>query len=176
MRLVRKLSNFFDRVLVVMTILAGILLIFSLLSINMEVASRYFLGRPMGWVTEISEYTLLYITFLAAAWVLKREGHVRMDIVLDRLSPRTQSMLNVFTSGMSAIVCFILSWYGVKVTWELFQTAYFTPTILELPKFIIVAIIFIGSILLLIQFLRRTCGYLSSWRALRDKERGSGGN
>jgi C4-dicarboxylate transporter DctQ subunit len=174
MSLLRRLSNFFDRFLVVMAVLAGILLIFSLLSINMEVASRYFLGRPMGWVTEISEYSLLYITFLAAAWVLKREGHVRMDIVLNYLSPRTQIMLDVFTSVISAIVCFILSWFGIKVTYELFQTAYFTPTVLELPKFIIVAIIFIGSILLLIQFLRRTSGHLSSWRALRDKEQSSG--
>ena len=169
MGLIRSLSNFFDRVLVVATVLAGLLLIFSLLSISMEVASRYFLGRPMGWVTEISEYIMIYITFLAAAWVLKQEKHVKMDIVLDRLSPKTQSVFNIFTSGMSAIVCLILSWYGAKVTLELFQTGYFTPTILELPKFIIVGIICIGSILLLIQFMRRTYNYLSSWRASRDR-------
>jgi len=159
-----------------MPILAGILLIFITLIIGVSIASRYFLNRPMGWVTEISEYSLLYITFLVAAWVLKKEGHVKMDIVLTRLKPRTQSVTNVITSAISAVVCFILTWYGVRVTWELFQTGYPTPTILELPKFIIIAAIFIGSFLLFIQFLRRTCSYLGNWRASRDKEQESCGS
>lgn len=174
MNLIKKFTSFFDRIINFMAVLAGILLLFSILSITLEVTLRYFLDRPIGWVIEISEYTLLYITFLVAAWVLKKEGHVRMDVVLNWLNPKIQSVMNMITSGISAIVCFILTWYGIKVTWELFETGYFTPTILELPKFIIIAIIFIGSVLLLIQFLRRTYGYLSIWRACRDKERGSG--
>ncbi len=176
MRLIKKLTNFFDRIIVLMTIFAGILLVSAMLIISGAVASRYFLGRPIGWVIEISEYIILFVTFLVAAWVLKQEGHVRMDIVLNQLNPRTQSMINIITSGISAIVCFILTWYGAKVTWELFQTGYFTPTLLELPKFIIIAIIFIGSFLLFIQFLRRTYDNWGSWRASRDKERESGGN
>ena len=176
MRLVKELTNLFDRIIVLMTILAGILLVFAMLIISGAVASRYFLGRPIGWVIEISEYIILFVTFLVAAWVLKQEEHVRMDVVLNQLNPRTQSMINVITSGISAIVCFILTWYGAKVTWELFQTDYFTPTLLELPKFIIIAIIFIGSFLLFIQFLRRAHSNWGTWRASRGKERGSAGS
>ncbi len=169
MKIIGILTHIFNRTIDLMAILAGILLMFSMLSISMGVASRYLLGRPMAWVVEISEYSLVYITFLIAAWVLKSEGHVRMDLVFNRLSPKTQSVLNIITSGISAIVCFILFWYGVKVSWELFRTHYFTPTILELPKFVIVAIIFIGSLLLFFQFLIRTFDYLSSWRASRGQ-------
>jgi C4-dicarboxylate transporter DctQ subunit len=176
MRLVKKLTSFFDRIIVLMTILAGILLVFAMLIISGAVASRYFLGRPIGWVIEISEYIILFVTFLVAAWVLKQDEHVKMDIVLNQLNPRTQAMINVITSGISAIVCFILTWYGAKVTWELFETSYFTPTLLELPKFIIIAIIFIGSFLLFIQCLRRTHNNWGSWRASRAKERGSAGS
>ena len=170
MRLVKKLTNFFDRIIVLMTILAGILLVFAMLIISGAVASRYFLGRPIGWVIEISEYIILFVTFLVAAWVLKQEEHVKMDIVLNQLNPRTQSMINVITSAISAIVCFILTWYGAKVTWELFETGYFTPTLLELPKFIIIAIIFIGSFLLFVQFLSRTHNNWRSWRASRGEK------
>jgi TRAP-type C4-dicarboxylate transport system permease small subunit len=170
MEIIRKLNNIFNRTLDLMAILAGILLISSMLIICVAVASRYLFGRPMGWVIEITEYSLLYITFLVAAWVLKRNGHVKIDLVFNQLSPRTQSMLNMITSGIGAIICFILFWYGVRVTWELFRTRYFTPTILELPKFVIVAIIFIGSLLLCLQFLNRTFLYLLNWRVSRDKE------
>ena len=173
MKMMRIFTNIFNRTINLMVILAGILLIFTMLSISMGVASRYLFGRPMGWVVEISEYSLVYITFLVAAWVLKREGHVKMDLVFNRLSPRTQHMMSIITSIISAIVCFILFWYGVKVTWELFRTHYFTPTILGFPKFVIVAIIFIGSLLLFFQFLIRAFGYLSTWRSSQNLKKES---
>ncbi len=164
----KKLTNFFDRVMDLMTTVAGILLICALLMVSGAIASRYFLGRPIGWVVEITEYIILYIAFLVAAWVLKKEEHVKMDMVLNRLNPGAQSLLNVITSAISTIVCFIIIWYGAKVTRELYQTGYFTPTLLELPKFIIIGIIPLGSLLLVIQFVRRTYNYWKSWRASRE--------
>jgi TRAP-type C4-dicarboxylate transport system permease small subunit len=154
-----------------MAIFAGILLIFSMLSISMGVASRYLFDWPMAWVTEITEYILVHITFLVAPWVLKRQGHVTMDLVLNRLSPRTQSMFNMITYTTSAIVCFILFGSGVRVTWELYQTRYFTPTVLELPKFAVIAVIFIGSVFLFLQFLNMAFRYLSIWRASNSQEK-----
>lgn len=170
MKLIRTLNHLLDRTLYLMFILAGFLLVFSMLSISIAVASRYLLGRPIGWVVEICEYILLYMTFMIAAWVLKGEGHVRMDLVLSRLNPRTQSLMNAITSGISAIVCFILAWFGIRVTWELFKTKYFTPTLLELPKSIIVAIISVGSILLLLQLLQKAFVYRSTWKTSKNPE------
>ena len=160
MNLLTKVANIFDRTIQVATLLAGILLIFLMLSVSADVVLRYFLGRPMGWVKEVAEYILLYIPFLVAAWVLKREGHVRTDLVLSRFSPRIQSIVNAITSLISAIICFLLTWFGVKATWYFFQVGYVTPTLLRVPKFIIIAIIFVGSFLLFIQFLRRAYSYL----------------
>ena len=110
MRLLTKLTVIFDRTLDAMAILAGILLAFAVLSVSVAVATRYFLGYPIGWVIEISAYILLYITFLVAAWVLREEGHVTIDIVIEWLMPRTQSLINIITSTISAMVCFILTW------------------------------------------------------------------
>jgi TRAP-type C4-dicarboxylate transport system permease small subunit len=144
-----------------MFIFAGILLIFSMLIISIGVASRYLFNRPMAWVIEIVEFSLLYIGFLVAPWVLKKGGHVKMDLVFDMLSPKIQSVLDIITSSISTIICLILSWFGFKVTWELFRTGYTTPTVLELPKFLFTAIIFIGSGILFLQFLIRTLSLLS---------------
>jgi hypothetical protein len=67
-----KAGLFFDRILDFFFVLAGILLAFSALSVAMAIVSRYFFNRPWGWVVEISEYILLYITFLVSARVLKK--------------------------------------------------------------------------------------------------------
>lgn len=156
----KKFINIFNKITDYMVIFAGILLIFSMISISAEVISRYLFNYPFGWVTEICEYSLVYITFLVASWVLKQEKHIKMDLVFNRLNPRLQLLLNIWTSIISAIVCLILFLFGLRVTWELLITRYFTPTILEIPKFIIIAIIFIGSFTLFIQFLIRCFNFI----------------
>ena len=165
MKIVSKLTSIFDRTLNIMLIISAILVIVTAIIVNVGIFTRTFLNLPIAWVPEISGYILLYITFLVAAWVLKEEGHVKMDMVLGYLKPKTQSMMNVVTSAISAIVSAILAWYGMKVTVDLFQSGYFTPTILELPKFIFTISIFIGSLLLFIQFIRRTLNNLENWKA-----------
>ena len=170
MSTLKRLAKLFDRIIGFMAILAGILLICAMLMVNGGIASRYFLGKPIGWVVEIAEYIILYIAFLVAAWVLKNDEHVKMDIVLNQLSPRIQSLMNMITSAISSLVCLIIFWYGIRVTWEFYQTNYFTPTLLELPKYIIISIIPLGSLLLFIQFVRRTYNYWRGWRMFREKK------
>jgi len=113
---------------------------------------------------EVSEYIILYITFLVGAWVLKQEGHVKVEIVLAQFHLKTQSLINIITSICCSVACLILTFYGLRVTWDLYQTNTFTYTILELPKFIFTSPISFGSFLLFIQFIRRTHGYLQDWR------------
>ncbi len=169
MKFLHKAGIFFDRILDISVILAGILLVFVTLSVCTEVFLRYFLGRPTVWVVEISGYALLYITFLAVAWVQRRGGHVRMDLVFNHLNRTVQSVINVLTSLICAAACFILTWYGAKATLYLFQRGYPTPTPLRIPKFIIIVIIFVGSLLLFIQFLRTTYAALAARRHEREK-------
>ena len=159
----------FDRLLNCLFFLAGVLLVVATFSVCWGIFSRYFLSRPLGWLVEVNEYILLCIAFLVSAWVLRQEGHVKMDIVLNLLNPRKQLVVNIITSIVSAVVCLIFTWFSLKVTLELFQKMTLTPTVLELPKFYFTGVIFFGSFLLVIQFVRRTRGFLQSWRGLKDQ-------
>ena len=148
-----------------------VLLIFATLSVNAEVIMRYFFNRPTMWVMETSEWTLLFITFLGAAWVLKREGHIRMDLLITRLNPRASAILNSITSILCAATMLVVAWYAVEATWDTLQRGVLTYGRLELPIYFVTAVIAVGSFLLSAQFLRRSYGYLKSARSLPDKER-----
>lgn len=161
-----KLGVFYNRIVDTFAVLAGALLLFLMVGVTLEVGLRYFLGQPTSWVVEICGYILLYIPFLAAAWILRREEHVRMDLVLSMMGPRAQSLVNSITSFVSAVICLFLTWFGVKVTLYYAELGYKTPTVLMLPKSIIIAIIFVGSFLLCIQFLISTFQNLRTWRKL----------
>lgn len=165
MKLLARVAAVLDRTNDLFAIMACVLLTFMMLSVSAEVVMRYLFNRPLGWVVEISEISLLYITFLGVAWLLKRERHVKMDILVTRLKPRVQALLNVFGSIIGVAVCWVLTWYGAQVTWSHFQRGLFEPTILEIPNVYVLWVIPVGSFLFFTQFLRRTYSYLRIWRA-----------
>ena len=171
MKVISKIASIFDRIEAILAIAAGSLIVFIGLSICYEVIMRYFLDSPTIWTVEVSRYSLVYITFLGAGWVLKEDGHVRIDLVLNRLTPRTQALLNIIHSIIGAIVCLIIVWYGIVVTIESFQIGYLLETELQTPQFLILMIIPIGTFIFFVRFLRKTLDYLAVWREPAEMER-----
>ncbi len=168
MKALTNIKAVFDRFLDSLTYFGAVILGLMVLFVCSEVISRSFLNRPILWVLEVGEYSLVYITFLGAAWLLRTEGHVKVDIVLNRLNPRTQALLNIVTSILGAMACLVVVWYSAQLTWGYFESGVRTPGAWGPPRYPIYVIIPIGSLLLFIQFLRRTHGYLRSWRTTRQ--------
>ena len=168
-KLLMKGAAIFDHSINFLAVVAGVIVVFVMFSITAEVISRKLLGYSLIWVIEYSELSLVFVTFLGAAWLLRREGHVKLDIVINRLTPRSQAMLNTITSIIGVIICLALAWYGTKVSWDHFQRGITGLTLLAVPTFPRYAAIAIGGFLLSIQFLRRSYGYLRSWRVLLSR-------
>ena len=164
MKSIGIVMKLFDRLLDILMVLAIIILVFGWLSVCFEVIMRYFVGKPQIWVIEFVEYSLLYICFLGAPWLLRQDGHVKVDVLLNRLNPRNQALLNTITSGLATILWLLLTWYTAGTTLKAFQMGYYTATILEVPKAPLYAVMPLGSFLLFVQFSRRTYGYLMHYK------------
>lgn len=162
MSIVNKIGAIFDGVIDTAAALSGILIIFLMLSVCAEIFMRYFAGVTTVWVLETNEYALLYITFLGTAWVLKRGGHVAMDILVTRLNRSTQLLVNISTSFIGATACFIITWFGARVVWEYLDTGRMLVNGLTVPAAPIFVVIPLGFFLLSVQFLRRAHGYFRS--------------
>lgn len=173
MRLLDKGKSVFDGTINVLAVLGAILIAFVFVTVSLEVVLRYFLHSPMNWVVQTSQYSLIFITFLGAAWVLRLDKHVTMEIVLNRLQPRNQDLLRTITSIAGALICLVLVVYGIQVTLDLFQRGIYDPQVLDVPMAPLVAIIPLGSFMLFLQFLRRGYGYLERWRASPRQRQGS---
>ena len=150
----KKVSNLFENINKLFAFVAGVIVILTMLAVVYEVLMRYFFRSPTLWTVEVSGYGLLYITFLGAAWVLMHEGHVRIDLLTNRLKTNTRVILNIITSIFGLIVMLVIAWYSARVTWSSYQTNYLAATELQTPLFSVLLIIPIGSLLLVIQFLR----------------------
>jgi len=169
-KLLTKANHIFDRSLSATAIMAGVLIIFLMMGTLAEVISRYFFNSPIPWMLEVLAYSLVWITFLGVAWLLKREGHVNMDVFLVRFKPRTRCLVNIITSALGVLVCAVLVWSTAENLRFYIEVGHLQQTERYFPTAPIFVIIPIGSFLLFIQFLRRTYGYVASWRGLPDQE------
>ncbi len=158
-KLITKVTAFFDRTIGLLAFLARIIVCLMMLGVTTEVITRYFLHRPITGVIEVTEVMILWIVFLGAAWLLREDGHVRMEIVVSRLKPAVQTSLNIITSIISAIICLILVRYGAEVTMKVLQDGTRQEGLIGIPTSIVIIIIPLGSLLLFIQYVRRAYGY-----------------
>jgi TRAP-type C4-dicarboxylate transport system permease small subunit len=116
-----------------------------------DILLRYFLRSPLVWSTEVTEIFLLDITFLGAAWVLKENGHVVIDVFTAKASKRNKRILNFISYGFIAIVSIILVYYGFFTTLDHWVRGIYNPTAIETPIWLILLVIPLGSIPLLME-------------------------
>ena len=164
MKWLRVLARIFDRATNIAAFIAAALIMFIMIAVSTDVAMRYLFNRPMIWTVDVTRIMLLYITFLGTTWVLKRGGHIKVDILFSRLSPRNQSVVGILSSVIGIILCLVFVWYGTQVTWDYFQRGVRLYTELQPLRAPILAVVPVGSFLLLTQFLRNLYGHLGDWR------------
>ena len=155
MKLLAKLNAVFDLIIDSLSYVAGGIIVLMMVAIFIHIIVRKLGGPPTIVVIEVSAYLMVYLTFLGTAWLLKHEGHVKMDLLLNRLRPRAQAWLNTVTSVMGVLVCLVTAWYSGATTWGMFRSGIeYTMGVGPPPWFLLLLPIPIGFFLLSIQFIR----------------------
>jgi TRAP-type C4-dicarboxylate transport system permease small subunit len=132
---------------------AGVVLAFITLIVCIDVFMRYFLNRPVQGAMETSEFGLTFLTLLASAWLLRKDKHVRMELLLHKLKPRTQAWVNSITSMICVLTCVLVFYYGLIVVVDRFKTGHRLMTTLEPLSYPLMAIVPVCFFLLTIQFI-----------------------
>lgn len=159
-----RLLRILDRIEDAMSAGAILLLVAITLMVCLEVFMRYALNDPLVWVVEFAEYSLLYICFLGAAWALRENNHVRVDIFLSAFSDRWRQRLGVVSSLLGLCVSSVLMIWGALAVWEKYVTGAYNPTVVEFPTWIVLLCIPLGSLVLGTRFLRNMIEYATGVR------------
>ncbi len=154
----------FDLVVDAGAVLAAVLLVAVMLTTTIKVVFRYGLREGLIGVDQISGTMLLYITFLGAAWVLRRDEHVTLDLMVNSLRPSIQRRLLVASSILGALVCLAVAMFGTVEVISSWQSGIRIPAEIEYLRAVNLAVIPIGFLCLVVQFVRR------AWRAARPAE------
>ena len=80
-----------------------------------EVIMRYVFSRPTLFAHETGIYLFAFNGMMAGAWILLVDGHVRMDVLHARFSPKTRAIVDLITAPLFFYFCAIVLWQG----WEM---------------------------------------------------------
>jgi len=120
-----------------------------------DVLMRYIFHAGSVAVYEM-EWHLFAINFLiAAGWVLKHDGHVRVDLLYTRFSPRTQAWIDLAGSMLACIpFCILVIWASLPFVHNSWVLGEGSPDPGGLPaRYILKAMIPLGFFFIAIQAL-----------------------
>jgi TRAP-type C4-dicarboxylate transport system permease small subunit len=159
--------RFFDKLLNVMAALAGVILVFIVAAVCYTIGMRFFFKQTTIWIIQTTEYALLWIVFLATAWLLKEGGHIKTDIIYVHLNTKTKNYLDLVMNVIGAVVCAMVVYLSTVYMCDCIINAVTDVRAVTVPKSAVFAIIPIGSLLLVIQFLRIAWREFTAIRAER---------
>jgi TRAP-type C4-dicarboxylate transport system permease small subunit len=97
---------------------SGVLILASMLVVCYGVLLRYFLGASTIWQTELAIYFLMFAAFVGGAYGLKHGDHVRIDLVVNRFSGRTRTLINLVAALMGLSLIVVIGIIGLVLWWE----------------------------------------------------------
>ncbi len=151
----KPMVKFYDGVVVALAVLSGIAILLAMTLVVIDVLGRYFLSLPLAWVNEWTEHLIVFIPFFGMAWLVRRlGGHVRIDLVVNALAPRTQNLLSVWVALLCAGTCAFVAYYAGLESWKNYVRGVQTIGNFPVPKYPLIAAVCLGMGLCAIEFLR----------------------
>lgn len=89
--------------------MAAMYLVFGMIGILFfETVSRTFFNHPWIWTVEMAQFVMAAYYTLGGAYTLLLDGHVRMDLVYAKWSPKNKALADVLTFVLAMLYLIIL--------------------------------------------------------------------
>ena len=131
------------------------LILLMLVLICCETVLRYAFNSPTIWSGELTSIVFGAYIILGGAYTLLVGGHVNMDIIHSRLSPRAKALIDVITFFFFLFFCVALLWKGWEGAMSALSTGERTVSEWRPIIFPTKIILVIGTFLLFLQGLAK---------------------
>lgn len=78
----------------------------------LQVAFRFILEYPLPWSQDVIRLCFTYLVFLGAAYCVKDNAHLGIDVVITLLKPKHRKILDIFISITLLSFFVFLTYYG----------------------------------------------------------------
>lgn len=128
-----------------------------------EVVRRFVLNYSSAWGEEAARYAFIYLGWIGAAYAVRERAHIRFDILIGRVGPRTKSALYIFAELATIVFALIALYWSTHTIRQLLQFGATTP-VLRVNKLWFEAAVPIGFALIVLRSLQNIA---RDWRDLQ---------
>jgi len=104
----QKICKAIDKVVMITGKTAALMMPFLAFIVAFEVFSRYILDSPTIWAFDLSLFLFGYIAALGGAYAQQKRAHINVDILYNRMTPKTRSVFNLVTYSLGIFFLLII--------------------------------------------------------------------
>ncbi|MFK7889228.1 MAG: TRAP transporter small permease [Granulosicoccus sp.] len=156
MQVVKRLYDF---VLYTMAAIAGLTLLWLMVSTILSVAMRNAGVQPFAWLFTSAEYGLFYMTMLGAPWLVREKGHVHIELLTAVLPDILRQIASRLVALLCVIVCAVLAYKGAELCLLNIERNDFDVRAYYFPKWLLTLAFPLSFGLMVIEFARFVFGH-----------------
>ena len=137
--------------------------------ITYEVIFRYLVNRPTVWEIEAAVFLLLFASFICGAYGLKKNAHIKVEIITNILGPKKRALLEIFTDILSLFFCLCLAYTGWPMWWISFKLKWISESLWGPPLWIPYLFLPIGITIFCLQYLVKITDSISNYKAIETQ-------
>lgn len=118
LRLENRINRFSD----ILGALAAVLFILLLLNVFFDVVMRYVFNDVSIGMQEMEWHLFATIFLISIPYALRHSGHVRVDVIFERLSPKRQAWVDLFGTLIFLLpFTLLVAYYGIDFAYESYE-------------------------------------------------------
>ena len=122
-----------------------------------NVIARYVFNHSLAFSDEMSTYLFVLMSFMGTAIAARRNAHLGLSILTDRVSPQARTILNVITYGIAAIFCLLVVIFGIQMVISQYRLGQETAA-MQWPEWIYGMTVPVGAAVLILRYLLTLAG------------------
>ena len=149
-----SLIRVYDRLITLLALLASAMVASVFVIIVVDVSMRTAGLRPPAFSSAVSEYSLIYMTMLAAPWLVRNRGHVRVDSFLAFVPPAGKLLIERLLIVTCIGLCLFAAYLSGEFAIEFWRKGEIDLRSIELPRALLFVPLVIGFTLCAVEFAR----------------------
>lgn len=133
------------------TVGAGVLALMMFMT-AVDVCLRYLFNRPILGGVELTEFMMAIVVSFALAYTAVHKGHISVEMVVQRFSPKVQAVINSITCFLSLAVFAVITWWSIVYA-ENLRIGGHVSAELYIPIYPFIYAVAIGSAIICLVFL-----------------------
>lgn len=131
-----------------------------------EVVSRYVFNAPTSWSVQLTRYVLIVCLFWGVAYALNVERHVRVELLLRRLSERRRNVFLLVGYILGLVFASVLVYETAVMTLNAYERGWVSEEAVTVPLAPLFALIPAAGLLLTVGCILKICRQLKLLRSI----------